>query len=317
MLAVIASLTGYELNAATNLFVALDGTGQFTNLQQAIMAVPAGTKANPVNIFIKAGVYRELIYIQREKRFFHLVGEDPKTTIISFNLDAKMTGLDGKAIGTFHTATAVIDADDFTAEGLTFENSAGPVGQALAVRIEGDRGRYGNCRFLGWQDTMFVNRGRQYFENCYIEGHVDFIFGGATCFFEKCYIRCLGNGYITAASTPDNAPFGFVFSNCTITGKDENVKTYLGRPWRDYAAVTFLNTDMSAVVRPEGWNNWKLPQREKTSRYAEYNSTGLGATPDARVPWAKKLTKSQAKKITVKSVLGGSDNWNPMEERLR
>lgn len=307
------ALLSVESKAATNLVVALDGSGQFTNVQAAIMAVPAGTKDNPVNIFIKSGVYKELIYIQREKRFFRLIGEDPKKTIITYNLNANMTGLDGKPIGTFRTATAVIDADDFEAVGVTFENSAGPVGQALAVRIEGDRGRYGNCRFLGWQDTMFLNRGRQYFANCYIEGHVDFIFGAATAWFEGCYINCLGNGYVTAASTPDNVPFGYVFSNCAITGKDENVKTYLGRPWRDYSAVTYLNCDMSGVVRPEGWNDWGKAERQKTSRYAEFNSTGLGANPQARVPWAKQLTKSQAKKITIKKVLGGTDDWTPLE----
>ncbi|HMP84907.1 MAG TPA: pectinesterase family protein [Verrucomicrobiota bacterium] len=300
------------MSAPTNIVVAADGSGQFTNVQQAIMAVPAGTAENPVIIHIKPGEYRELIHIQREKRFFHLVGEDAEKTVITFNLNANMTGLDGKPIGTFRTPTVVIDAEDFTAENITFENSAGAVGQALAVRIEGDRGVYRNCRFLGWQDTIFANRGRQYFENCYIEGATDFIFGGATCFFEKCRIYCAGNGYITAASTPDNVPFGFVFDNCTITGKAD-AKTYLGRPWRDYSATTFLNTEMSEVVRPEGWHNWKQPHREKTSRYAEYNSSGPGANPEKRVPWARQLTASEAKEITVKSVLGGVDGWNPLK----
>lgn len=313
--AAIALVISSESKAATNLVVAADGSGQFTNLQQAIMAVPAGSAENPVIIHIKPGVYREVIYIQREKRFFHLLGEDPEKTIITFDLNANMTGLDGKPIGTFRTPTVVIDADDFTAENITFENSAGPVGQALAVRIEGDRGVYRNCRFLGWQDTIFANRGRQYFENCYIAGHVDFIFGGATCFFEKCRIECLRGGYITAASTPDNVPFGFVFSNCKITGKSPEVKTYLGRPWRDYSAVTYLNTEMSEVVRPEGWNNWGQPRREKTSRYAEYNSSGPGANSEKRVPWAKQLTEAEAKQITIKTVLSGTDGWNPLKAK--
>ena len=275
------------------------------------MSVPSGTPASPVVIHIKPGVYRELIYIQREKRFFRLVGEDPGRTVLSFDLHANIPGPDGKPIGTFRTPQTVIDADDVTVENITFENSAGPVGQALAIRIDGDRIVFRNCRFLGWQDTIFANRGRQYFEDCYIAGHVDFIFGGATAFFERCRIHCLGNGYITAASTPDYQPYGFVFSHCKITAASPDVKTYLGRPWRDYSSAIFLNTEMSEVVRPAGWHNWDKPEREKTSRYAEFNSNGPGANPRERVKWARRLTESEAKSITVEKVLGGSDGWNP------
>ena len=295
----------------TQITVALDGSGQFKSVQDAIMSVPAGTETNPVIIHIKPGTYKELIYIQHEKRFFHLVGEDAAKTILTFDLHANLPGPNGKPIGTFRTPSTVIDADDFTAENLTFENSAGPVGQALAIRVDGDRAVFRHCRFLGWQDTMFLNRGRQYFEDCYIAGHVDFIFGAATAFFERCHIHCLKNGYITAASTYDYHAYGFVFSNCRITGEAADVKTYLGRPWRDYSAVIYLDTEMSDVVRPVGWNNWDLPAREKTSRYAEFNSKGAGANSKERVSWSRQLTKSEAKKITVKSVLSGDDGWRP------
>lgn len=291
--------------------VAQDGSGQFRSVQEAIMSVPAGTASNPVVIHIKPGTYKELIYIQHEKRFFHLVGEDAVKTILTFDLNANMIGPNGKPITTFRTPSTVIDADDFTAENLTFENSAGPVGQALAIRVDSDRAVFRNCRFLGWQDTVFLNRGRQYFENCYIVGHVDFIFGAATAFFERCHIHCLRSGYITAASTYDSQPYGFVFSNCSITG-EPGVKTYLGRPWRDYSNVIYLNTEMSDVVRPEGWQNWNLPAREKTARYAEFDSTGSGANAKARVSWSRQLKKSEAKAITVKRVLGGMDGWNPL-----
>ncbi len=275
------------------------------------MAVPAGSATNPVFIHIKPGTYKELLYIQREKRFFHLLGDDAQKTVLTFNLHANLPGPDGKPIGTFRTASTVIDADDFTAENITFENSAGPVGQALAVRIEGDRVAFRHCRFLGWQDTILDNRGRHYYHDCYIAGHVDFIFGGGTAFFDHCRINCLRDGYITAASTPDNQPFGFVFSHCTITGATPEVRTYLGRPWRLYAATLFLDTDMSQVVSPEGWHNWKKPEAEKTARYGEANSTGPGANPAARVKWARQLTPAQAQAITPHTVLAGNDGWDP------
>jgi pectinesterase len=297
--------------AQTELVVAADGSAKYKTVQEAVMAVPAGSADNPVIIRIKPGTYKELIYIQHEKRFFHLVGEDAAKTVLTYDLHANLIGKDGKPIGTFRTPSTTIDADDFTAENITFENSAGPVGQALAVRVDGDRIVFRNCRFLGWQDTILLNRGRHYFENCYIAGHVDFIFGGATAFFERCHIHCLKDGYITAASTPDNQPFGFVFSHCKITSETPTVKTYLGRPWRAFSSVIFLDTEMSEVVRPEGWHNWNFPEREKTARYAESGSTGAGANPRARVAWSRQLTKPEAKAITLEKVLGGVDGWNP------
>ncbi len=270
------------------------------------MAAPQGLPSlgRPWIIHVKPGIYKELIYVQRERRFIHLEGEDAKTTIITNNLNANMIGLDGKPIGTFRTPTAQIDGDGFAAENITFENSAGPIGQALALRVDGDKVAFRNCRFLGWQDTIFLNRGRQYFENCYITGHVDFIFGAATAFFEKCQIHVLRDGYITAASTPQEQEFGFVFSNCKITGASPEVKTYLGRPWRAYGSTIFLNTEMSANVRGEGWHNWTGVEREKTARYAEFNSTGLGANDSLRVKWAKQLSKTEAIAITAEKVLG-------------
>src|ERR1044071_6299313 len=157
------------LSAQTNLFVAADGSAQFKSVQAAIMSVPSGSRENPVVIHIAPGTYKELIYIQREKSFFKLIGENPTNTILTFNLYAGITNSEGEPIGTFKTPSTIIDGDDFTAENLTFENSAGPVGQALAIRVDGDRAVFRNCRFLGWQDTILVNRGRHYFTNCYIQ----------------------------------------------------------------------------------------------------------------------------------------------------
>ena len=177
--------------------------------------------------------------------------------------------------------------------------------------MDGDRVVFRNCRFLGWHDTILLNRGRQYFEGCYIAGHVDFIFGGATAFFEKCHIHCLTNGYITAASTPQEQPFGFVFSNCRITGESPDVRTYLGRPWRAFSSVTYLNTEMSSVIQPVAGTIGGIPPARKPARYAEFNSTGPGADPKARVPWARQLSAEEAKAITVEKVLGGPDGWHP------
>ena len=303
---VAAFLAAAPLRAQTNIIVAADGSGQFTSVQDAIMAVPSGTATNPVVIHIRPGVYRELIYVQHEKSFFRLIGDDAAKTIITFNLYAGMTNVDGKPLGTFKTPTATIDADNFTAENLTFQNSAGPVGQALALRVDGDRAAFRHCRFLGWQDTILLNRGHQYFDDCYIAGHVDFIFGAATAWFENCQIHCLRSGYITAASTPQDQPCGFVFSRCQITG-EPGAKTFLGRPWRLYASVTWLNCQMSDVVRPEGWFDWKKPEAHATARYAEFNSTGPGANPQSRVPWSKQLTANQAQAITKENVLGSNN----------
>jgi pectinesterase len=298
--------------AAPDAVVAADGSGQYRSVQDAINAAPQLTSpaAPHWEIFVKAGTYHELVYVQREKRFISLVGEDAGKTVVAYDRFANQPGPDGKAIGTFHTPTVQIDADDFTVENLTLANTAGPVGQALALRVDGDRDVFRHCRLLGWQDTLLVNRGRHYFADCYIEGHVDFIFGGATDFFERCRIHCLRDGYITAASTPDSQPYGFVFADCQITGAP-GVQTYLGRPWRDFAATVFLRTEMPDVVRPAGWNNWNKPQAEKTARYLEFASFGPGAKPTARVGWVKPAGSGAAASFTPAIVLAGVDGWNP------
>lgn len=291
--------------------VAADGSGDYTTVQAAIDAVPQNTSAsNWWLIFVKAGTYRERVYVQREKRFVMLVGEDPSRVVITYDLHALQPGPDGLPIGTFRTPSVVIDADDFVAENITFQNSAGPIGQALALRVDGDRAIFRNCRFVGWQDTLFLDRGRHYFEDSFIAGHVDFIFGGATAYFERCRLHSWRAGYITAASTPPESRFGFVFANGTITG-EPGVQTYLGRPWRDFAQVTFLNTKMTNVVRPAGWHNWDRPERERTARYREFGTTGEGADAARRVGWATQLSPSQGRAITPTAVLGGSDRWKP------
>lgn len=291
--------------------VSADGTGDFASVQAAVDAVAAGNR-EPVVISIRPGTYKERIVVGRDKRFIRFAGEDAATTILTYDLYAGIKGEDGREIGTFRTPSVTIEADDFAAENITFENSAGPVGQAVAAAVLGDRCIFRNCRFLGWQDTLLDQTGRHYYENCTIAGHCDFIFGGGTAFFERCHIRCLDGNYITAASTPKDQPYGYVFSNCTITGPESGRKTHLGRPWRDYASVIFLNTEMPEGIRPEGWHNWGKPHREQTARYGEYRSTGPGARPEARVAWAKQLSDEEARQITVQRVLSGADGWDPL-----
>lgn len=311
VLCALAAVLHQNPAADASAVVAADGSGQYRTVQDAINAAPQNTSADRRwVIFVKAGIYHELLYVQREKRFVALVGEDPARTVITYALKASDIGADGKAIGTFRTPTAYIDADDFSAENLTFENAAGPYGQALAIRVDGDRVVFRNCRFLGWQDTILLDRGRQYFEDSLITGHVDFIFGGATAYFDRCRLHAWRSGYLTAASTPQNAPYGFVFVHGSIAGEPD-AKTYLGRPWRAYAQVTFIETNMSAIVRPEGWNNWDQPERERTARYEEFGSTGDGGRTADRVRWARIMTAADAAKVTVESVVGGADQWDP------
>jgi pectinesterase len=296
--------------------VALDGSGQFRSIEEAIYAAPYREPGHEWVIRVKPGIYRERVYVQRERGYIRLVGDDPATTVLVFGLHANRVDADGQRLGTFRTATLHVDGDGFQAENLTIANDAGPVGQALALRVDGDRVRFRRCRFLGWQDTVLVNRGRHYFEDCYIEGHVDFIFGGATAYFERCHLHCLRDGYITAASTPPAQPYGLIFRHCRITG-EPGVRTYLGRPWRPHAMTVFLNTFMSEVVRPEGWHNWGDPAREKTVRYAEHGNHGPGANRALRVPWARWLSAEEAASLTPTHVLSGSDGWAPAASATR
>ena len=289
--------------------VKADGTGDYRTVQAAVDAVPDGN-SRPVVIRIEPGVYKEHITVPRQKPFITFKGRDAENTVLTFDLYAGMKDAEGREIGTFRTPSVTIAADEFTAEHVTFENSAGPVGQAVAIAVFGDRAVFRNCRFLGWQDTLLDHIGRHYYERCTIVGHCDFIFGGGTAFFDRCRIHCLKSSYITAASTPQQESYGYVFSDCTIAG-EPGVKSCLGRPWRDYAHVIFLNTHMAELVRPEGWHNWDKPEREQTARYAEYNSTGPGAAPAARVAWSRQLTAEEAQTITVKTVLAGQDGWDP------
>lgn len=284
--------------------VAQDGTGDFTTVQAAIDAVPDFRK-QPTRILIRKGVYREKLIIPETKHDLTLVGEDKHHTILTWNNFASKLSPLGDALGTSGSASTYISPDLFTAENITFANDAGPVGQAVAVIVRSDRARFINCRFLGFQDTLYTHTAgsRQYYHNCYIEGTVDFIFGSSTAWFEECEIYCKGNGYITAASTPQEQPFGYVFNRCRISG-DTAKSFYLGRPWRPYAKVLFMECELGDVIHPEGWNNWGDPSNETTAFYGEYRNRGAGAATGQRLKWSHQLTPAEAATITKEAVLG-------------
>ncbi|WP_192820332.1 pectinesterase family protein [Rufibacter sp. LB8] len=289
------------------LVVAQDGSGDHKTIAAAIEAIPA-FPTERVEIHIKNGTYREKLVIPSWKTKLSFIGEDREKTIIVFN------DYSGKGnINTFTSYTVLVQGNEFRAENLTFQNDAGPVGQAVALHVEADRCVFKNCRIIGDQDTIYAgaDNSRQYYLNCYIEGTTDFIFGPATAVFENCTIHCKKNSYITAASTPQNQPFGFVFLNCKITASEAATKVYLGRPWRPFAQTVFLNTELGVFIRPEGWHNWNKPDAEKTAFYAEYKSKGPGAAKDERVAWSKQLSKKEAKRYKPEKVLAGQDNWKP------
>jgi len=290
------------------LTVAADGSGDSKTIQQAVNAAPdLPGNGKPFLIHIKPGTYTEVVNIPKTKGPIDFQGGSAADTTITFANGASTLDENGNQLGTFRSATVFVGADDFTAENITFQNTFVAHAQALAVNVAGDRDTFRNCRFLGWQDTVFLRQGRQYFEDCDISGAVDFIFGGATAWFEKCRINCIGSGYITAANTPQSQPYGFIFDHCAISGSP-GVTSYLGRPWRAWASVTYLSTTMASVIAPGGWQVWNQTDNHKTARYSEWNSAGPGANPTARVPWSRQLTEDQASAIAIPEAL---DGWIP------
>ena len=296
---------------ANTIVVDRNGTGNFRNIQQAIDSVRAFNPAGTVTIFIKKGVYKEKLEIPTHICNVRLVGEDRDKTIINYDDHANI-----KKMGTFKTFTLKICGNDIRLENLTVENSAAQLGQAVALHVEGDRIMFVNCRFLGNQDTIYTGKenSRQYFQDCYIEGTTDFIFGPSTSWFENCEIHCKRNSYITAASTPEIVKFGYIFNKCNITLADSVKAVYLGRPWRAFAMTLYMNCQLPKGIQPIGWDNWKKVENEKTTRYMEYNNSGEGANTKQRVTWEKILTKKEAAEYTVENVLKGFDGWNPQKQ---
>ena len=291
--------------------VAQDGSGDFFTVQEAIDAVPDFRKNVRTTILVRRGVYKEKVVIPESKINLSLIGQEG--AVISFDDYASKPNRFGENTGTSGSASCYIYAPDFYAENLTFENTAGPVGQAVACFVSADRAYFKHCRFLGFQDTLYTyGKGcRQYYEDCYVEGTVDFIFGWSTAVFNRCHIHSKGKGYVTAPSTDEGQPYGYVFYDCRLTADEGVSQVYLSRPWRPYARAVFVRCHLGGHIVPAGWHNWGKKEAERTVFYAEYGSTGAGAAPEKRAPFSRQL--KDLKGYSMQEVLAGADGWNPVE----
>jgi pectin methylesterase-like acyl-CoA thioesterase len=300
--------------------------GDFVTIQAAVNAAPEDGAV----IRIRPGVYREVVHVDKPGIQFRGDTDDPKKVVLVYGNSAAST------CGTRCSATLFVTGTDFFAGNMTIANDYSKTSdvpsQAVAVSVRADRAVFRNVRLLGAQDTLYASSmgcmngalpgencvtARQYFVDCYIEGHVDFIFGDAKAVFEGCEIRSIAHaegGYVTAQSnTRAGQDAGYVFNHVRLTADDGSGPVYLGRPWRDYSTVVFMNTEIGAHIQPAGWSAWQgsPTDRLKTATYAEFNSSGPGANAAAREPLSKQLTADEAKKYETKVFLAGVDGWDP------
>lgn len=320
LLSLILALAGtLAVNAANKydnpdtIFVARDGTAEFRNIDDAIEVCRAFMEYHKV-IFVKKGIYKEKLILPSWLTNIEICGEDRDNTIITYDDHANVfiPGTDRK-MGTFRTYTVRVDGNDITFRNITIENNAARLGQAVALHTQGDRLAFVNCRILGNQDTVYTGgiNTRLYFKDCHIEGTTDFIFGPSTAWFENCTILSRTDSYITAASTPQDVEYGYVFNRCKIVAAEGVSKVYLGRPWRPYAHTLFMNCQLGKHILPVGWHNWSNTQNEKTTRYCEYDNHGEGAATKERAAWTRQLTKKEAAKVTLENVFRQNGGWIP------
>jgi len=297
--------TAAHAQVQDTIVVARDGSGKYRNIQEAIESVRAFMDYT-VTIYIKKGVYKEKVVIPSWVKNVVFVGEDANNTIITYDDHANINKM-----GTFRTYTVKVEGNNITFKNLTIENNAEQLGQAVALHTEGDKLAFINCRFLGNQDTIYTGAEgtRLLFADCYIEGTTDFIFGPSTALFERCTIYSKRNSYVTAASTPKDIKFGYVFKECKLTAAPEVTKVYLGRPWRPNAATIFMNCELGKHILPVGWHNWNNTENEKTVRYAEYMNTGEGASTQSQATWSKQLKKKEAAEYTTENIFKRNDDW--------
>ena len=313
LLTTLVATAANKYDNPDTIVVARDGTGEFRTVAEAIEVCRAFMDYHKV-IYIKKGTYKEKLVIPQWLQNIELCGEDCDQTVITFDDHANILyAPTGKGMGTFRTYTLKVEANNITLKNLTIENNAARLGQAVALHTEGDRLVFIGCRFLGHQDTIYTGMAgtRLFFKDCYIEGTTDFIFGPSTAWFEGCTIHCKANSYITAASTPKEQAYGYIFSHCTITAADGIDQVYLGRPWRDYGYTLFMNCRLPRQIRPEGWHHWQK-EREQTARYLEYQNSGEGADISKRVSWSRQLNKKEAQQISLQNVFHSTNDWTPV-----
>lgn len=310
LLFIASAVGGFATDSKYDYIVAADGSGDYTTVQAAIDAVPVFRKNNRTTILIRKGTYKERVIIAECKINITLIGEEG-AIITNDGYAQKDNGM-GEEMSTSGSATVYIYGAGFYAENIIFENSAGPVGQAVAAFVSADKASFRHCRFLGHQDTLYTYgmNTRQYYEDCYIEGTVDFIFGWSNCVFNRCEIHSKSSGYVTAPSTPEGAAYGYLFLDCRLTADEGVSNVYLSRPWRPYAKCVYVRCWMDSHIAPAGWDNWGNKENEKTAYYAEYGSTGPGAAPAGRVPWSHQLSDTTG--YSISDILADEDGWNPV-----
>lgn len=300
-----------------NYCIAQDGSGDFKTVREAIEAANTDTRA--VLIFIKKGIYKEKLIIPSSKKGLKLVGEDKENTIITNDdYSGKAAANSKRNMGTSDSYTILVRADDVRIENVTIENSWCEIGQAVSLHVKGIHFVAKNIRILGCQDSLYTDgdASYQYYENCYIEGTTDFIFGAATAVFQNCVINSKKDSFITAASTPKDIEFGYVFLNCKLIADANVTQVFLGRPWRPFAKTVFIGCHLGNHILPEGWEEWvdaRFSDKTKTTFYAEYNNKGKGAQPNKRVDWSNQLSKEESKKYTVKNIFPKDEFWKKIQ----
>ena len=323
--------------------VAADGSGQFKTVQEAVASAPDGN----VRIAIKPGEYRNPITIGANGVELRGLGKTPEDVVLVYDNSAGTPGPDGRQLGTGRSGTIMLTGDDFYAENLTIANDfekrherSNQGSQAVALHVTGDREVFRKVRFLGFQDTLYADSklchapgtpgishpneqvrssgtpichaARQYYADCYIEGHVDFIFGDAKAVFDRCEIHTMPHVMDTITAQSRLRPeedSGYVFRDCTVTGDPGSQDILLGRPWRAYSTVVFLNTDFKAPLDPAGWKEWNGALA--TSDYEEYNSHGMAGDVTKRIAPSKQITAADIAKYATKTWLAGTDGWDP------
>lgn len=315
---VFLTVSGQTKPSPSEVTVAKDGSGDFTTIQEAVDALRSFRPEGRATVRVRNGVYEEKVVVPSHKTEISIIGESRDSTILIWHDHANMPDGKGGTIGTFGTYTLKVEGPGFICEDMTIVNDAmtfnNPrwhishkdiynVGQAVAVHIDADRVIFRNCALKGFQDTLFTGNpeGREFFDNCWIEGTVDFIFGPATVWFRQCHLHALSDGYYTAASTPEGR-YGYIFDACTFTASEGIGKLWLGRPWRPYAQVILKDCLIDAPVDPQGWNDWGDPANHRTARFWEYSCSGKGSDRSGRVAWSKKLSNGRAHRITKDKV---------------